>query len=372
MSAAPAFRPPALHLDAETGTAVLSGDWVFATVAAQQRQLARQLAAVPAGAGWDLSGIERFDSGAAVLLWQAWGGRWPAPLAARAAHRTLLQELAAAPPLPPEPVEAAWLAPVRFTGRITLGLAGLARDGLLLFGRLWLATGYLLLHPRDFPWRELSANLFKVGVMALGITALVGTLIGIVLSFLSAQQLARYGANVLIVDLLGISILRELGPLLAAILVAGRSGSAITAQLGVMKINQELDAMSALGLSPTLRLAFPKVLALVIAMPLLALWTDVLALAGGMLSALWELKLPPSQFLDRFPTAVPLRHLWIGLAKSVVFGGLIGVIACQCGFGVASNSESLGAATTRSVVSSITLVILVDALFATLLAMQRI
>jgi phospholipid/cholesterol/gamma-HCH transport system permease protein len=208
--------------------------------------------------------------------------------------------------------------------------------------------------------------MYHAGVSALGITALVGLLIGVVLSYLSSQQLARYGANVLIVDLLGISILRELGPLLAAILVAGRSGSAMTAQLGTMKLNQELDALSALGISPTLRLAWPKTVALLLVMPLLAAWTSALALLGGMLAANWELGLSFAQFLDRFPRAVKLVHLWVGLGKSAVFGLLIGLIGCHFGLTAPPSSEGLGRATTRAVVAAITLVIVADALFAVL------
>ena len=238
-----------------------------------------------------------------------------------------------------------------------------------LLGQLGGAWVFLLTHPREIPLKALSAHLFRAGVSALGITALVGFLIGIVLSYLSAQQLARFGANTFIVDFLGISILRELGPLLAAILVAGRSGSAMTAQIGMMKINQELDAMQVLGLSPLLRLAWPKITALGLAMPLLALWTSLLALLGGMLAAYWELDLPFAQFLDRFPLVVKPVHLWVGLGKSVVFGLLIGLIACHFGFRVQSTSQSLGASTTRSVVAAITLVIVADAFFAVLLSL---
>jgi phospholipid/cholesterol/gamma-HCH transport system permease protein len=233
-----------------------------------------------------------------------------------------------------------------------------------LLGRLVLDVGYLLRHPGRAPWREWSATLYRTGATALPITALVGFLIGIVVSYLSAQQLQTFGANVFIVDLLGISILRELGPLLAAILVAGRSGSAMTAQLGVMRVTQELDALSAFGVSQTLRLVLPKVLALSVALPLLVLWTDALALGGGMLAADLELGIGYPVFLRRLPEVVPIANLWIGLGKGVVFGLLIAVVACHFGLRIRPDTESLGAGTTSSVVTAITVVIIADAVFA--------
>ena len=137
-------------------------------------------------------------------------------------------------------------------------------------------------HPRTGPWREISANIYHSGFQALGITALVGFLIGVVLSYLSAQQLRMFGGDMYLVNILGMSVIRELGPLLAAILVAGRSGSSITAQLGVMRVTEELDAMLVMGISHGYRLIMPKVLALAISMPLLVVWTDAMALIGGM------------------------------------------------------------------------------------------
>ena len=302
----------------------------------------------------------------ALWLWQDWQGQLPAALCATEAQRTLWRDLAAAQAPAPTPIRRDALAPLRAVGRGALALLTQAQLVCMLWGRLLLASLHLLRHPSALPARELSANIYHAGVSALGITALVGLLIGVVLSYLSSQQLARYGANVLIVDLLGISILRELGPLLAAILVAGRSGSAMTAQLGTMKLNQELDALAAMGLSATLRLAWPKTVALLLVLPLLAVWTSALALVGGMLAAHWELGLSFGQFLDRFPRVVKLVHLWIGLGKSAAFGLLIGLIGCHFGLTAPPSSEGLGRATTRAVVAAITLVIVADALFAVL------
>jgi phospholipid/cholesterol/gamma-HCH transport system permease protein len=174
------------------------------------------------------------------------------------------------------------------------------------------------------------------------------------------------GADIYIVNLLGISIIRELGPVLAAVLVAGRSGSSMTAQLGVMRVTQELDALSVMGISHTLRLVLPKIVALTISLPVLVLWTDTIALAGGMFAAKLQLDLSYASFLLSLPVVVPIANFWLGLAKGAVFGAMIGLIACHFGLKVLPNTESLGHGTTSAVVTSITLVIVVDAIFAVL------
>jgi len=174
------------------------------------------------------------------------------------------------------------------------------------------------------------------------------------------------GADLFIVNILGISITRELGPVLVAVLVAGRSGSAMTAQIGVMRVTEEIDALAVMGISRSLRIVLPKVLALSLAMPLLVLWTSAMALLGGMVAANLQLGLSYGYFIDALPRAVPVANLIIGLGKGMAFGFLIALIACHCGLRVKPNTESLSAYTTASVVTSITVVILIDAVFAVL------
>lgn len=257
-------------------------------------------------------------------------------------------------------------AAVRAIGNGTLALLDQARDLLMLLGQLTLDLGYCLRHPTRAPWKELSACIYQTGAQALGITALVGLLIGVVLSYLSSQQLRTFGAGRYIIDILGISIVRELGPVLAAILVAGRSGSAITAKLGVMRVTQELDAMRVMGLPHGRRLVLPRVAGLTLIMPMLVLWTDAAALLGGMLAARTELGIQLPAFAAALPDAISLQNYAIGLGKGAVFGALVALIACHHGMRIAPNTESLGRGTTASVVSSITAVILADALFAIL------
>ena len=237
---------------------------------------------------------------------------------------------------------------------------------LFVLGQSVIELAALAREPARIPWRELSANVYRAGTQALGITALVGFLIGVVLSYLSAQQLKLFGADAFIINILGVSVVRELGPVLAAILVAGRSGSAITAALGVMRVTQELDAMAVMGIPHSLRLILPKMLALAISMPLVVLWTDAVALLGGMVAARIELGIGYHHFLMTLPDAVPIANLWLGLGKAVVFGVLIALVACHFGLRIEPNTESLGVGTTNSVVTSITVVILVDAVFAIL------
>ena len=183
------------------------------------------------------------------------------------------------------------------------------------------------------------------------------------LSYLSANQLRTFGASTFIVNILGMAVIRELGPVLAAILIAGRSGSAITAQIGVMRVTEELDAMSVMGISHGYRLIMPRVIALAISMPLLVAWTDVMALAGGMVAARYQLDISYAFFLRQLPDAVPVANLWLGLGKGVAFGMLIALTACHFGLRIKPNTQSLGQGTTASVVTSITVVILADAIF---------
>lgn len=223
-------------------------------------------------------------------------------------------------------------------------------------------------NPREIPALEISAAAFRGGAQALPIMALVGFLIGIVLSYLSAGQLRNLGAGFLIVNLLGATILRELGPLLAAILNAGRSGSAITAQIGVMRVTHELEAMTVLGISPALRLVLPKVAGQMIALPLVVLWTDVLALAGGMVGAKLQLNISCLAFVRQLPQVVSTTSLAFGIGKGALFGALVAIIACHFGLRIRPDTEGLAAGTTRSVVTSLTSVLLLDALLAVLCA----
>jgi phospholipid/cholesterol/gamma-HCH transport system permease protein len=312
---------------------------------------------------WDLSGVSALDHVGAQWLWDAWGRQRPRELLLSSAQEEIFSRLEQASDLKLQ-VAPARVRLIESLGRAVERLVRHLASFVGLLGQLLLDLLKLLAQPTRGPWREFSAQLFRIGFQALGITALVGFLIGVVLSYLSAQQLHAFGGDIYLVNILGMSIVRELGPMLAAILVAGRSGSAITAQLGVMRVTEELDAMEVMGMPHGFRLVLPRVMALAIAMPLLVVWTDAVALMGGMVAAWLELGLTPTYFISSLPDSVPLANYYIGLGKGVVFGTLIGLIACHFGLRIAPNTEDLGRGTTSSVVTGITVVILADAVFA--------
>jgi phospholipid/cholesterol/gamma-HCH transport system permease protein len=360
-------QAPVLLIDQGTQPVVRAGGhWQVQAIAVPGllTRLGQQIKQVPGEAAWDLREVAAMDHIGAQWLWNAWGGRRPRQLQLAENQEEIFRRL--------EENAALDLPQQKKSGRFSIpslaasveNLSGHALTFIGLIGQLTLDVATFATHPLRGPWKEISSNIYHIGYQALGITALVGFLIGVVLSYLSAQQLHTFGGDIYLVNILGMSIVRELGPMLAAILVAGRSGSAITAQLGVMRVTEELDAMLVMGMPHGFRLIMPRVLALAISMPLLVVWTDAIALLGGMAAAKLELGLSMTYFLQQLPSAVPLPNYWIGLGKGLVFGALIALVACHFGLRIKPNTESLGQGTTLSVVSAITVVILADAVFA--------
>lgn len=354
--------------DGDGERCVLEGAWNLHSLERRLGELERELARVAADSScaWDLRSVEVIDHAGAMLLWRAWGRTRAAALALRPEQEQLFlrMEPSAAAVAEPHAFDPMFVV-VYLGGKMLRTLDHLAHI-MVVLGQSVIELAALARHPRRIPWRELSANIYRTGTQALGITALVGFLIGVVLSYLSSQQLKLFGADAFIINILGVSVTRELGPVLAAILIAGRSGSAITAALGVMRVTQELDAMAVMGIPQSLRLILPKMLALAISMPLVVLWTNAVALLGGMVAARLELGIGYVYFLSSLPDAVPIANLWLGLGKGAVFGVMIALVACHFGLRIEPNTESLGIGTTNSVVTSITVVILVDAVFAIL------
>lgn len=348
--------------------ACLLGLWTAAQLAQPQLlpQLERSLTAVAATSAWDLRQAQQIDHVGAQLLWKHWNGQWPAALELLPAQRAVLERVAlfTTPPLARQPV--GWAQRYLALGAVLLGALAHVSAFVRLMGQLALNLLRLVRAPHEGPWRDFSGNLYRIGATALPITALVGFLIGVVLAYLTSQQLRQFGADAFIVNILGVALIRELGPMLAAILIAGRSGSAITAQIGVMRVTEELDAMRVMGISHSFRLVMPRAMALAVAMPLISAWTTLSALAGGMLAADVALSITPTYFLQALPAAVQMGNLALASGKSVVFGLMIALIGCHYGLRIQPNTQSLGEGTTASVVTSITAVILVDALFAIL------
>lgn len=251
-------------------------------------------------------------------------------------------------------------------GEATVGQWHEASAFLSFLGELvWRGTPLLLAFWR-IRWRAVLSEIEAAGVRALGIVGLLSFMIGMVMAYQGGATLQNYGANVLIVDLVGIITLREMGPLLAAIIVAGRTGSSYTAQLGTMRITEEIDALRAIGVPPFEILIFPKVLALVLTLPLLSVFADLMGLLGGAVVANFGFGVTFSVYFDRMPEAVSLTTLWLGLIKAPVFAIVIALIGCMQGLRVRGSAAEVGRATTVSVVQAIFMVIVIDATFSVL------
>ncbi len=253
-------------------------------------------------------------------------------------------------------------------------LDGLGRSVEAAFGQTVALLGFIgesavafagsVAHPARFRWRPILYNIRSAGFDALPIVGLLSFMLGIVIAYQGADQLRQYGANIFVADLVGLSLLREFAPLITAIIIAGRSGSAYAAQIGTMSVTEEIDAMRTLGIAPLDLLVLPKVLALLIALPLLTVFADVLGVFGGMIMARAQLGVGFGEFLDRFVKAVSITAYLIGICKAPVFAAIIAVIGCFQGFRTKGGAESVGRQTTLSVVQSIFLVIVADGLFS--------
>jgi len=251
-------------------------------------------------------------------------------------------------------------------GKKALEVYDNTKQFLAFVGELVITFIKTIYSPSALRWREIASNIESAGYTALPIIGLLSFLIGIVLAYQMGMQLQTYGANVFIVNFIGLAILREFGPLLTAIIIAGRTGSAFTAQLGMMQINEEIDALRTMGIAPIKLLVLPRIFALIIALPLLSVWSDVFGVLGGMLMAKGMLGINFYDFLQRFQDVIQLKTYLIGLVKTPVFALIIASIGCYQGLQVSGSAESVGRLTTKSVVQSIFFIIVADAGFSIL------
>lgn len=261
----------------------------------------------------------------------------------------------------PKEKKLPWLAAI---GKATLQQYQEMKEYFAFIGLLTMDALRLLKQGRMIRWPSLAAIIYRNGYDALIIIALLSMMVGIVIAYQMAVQLRSYGANIYIVDFLGLSVLREFAPLITAIMLAGRTGSSYTAQLGLMKINQEIDALDTMGITPSDILILPRIIGLLIALPLLTMWADVFGILGGMIMANNMLSITWYDFLHRFEQVIPTRALLIGLSKAPIFALLISSISCFQGIRVSGSAESVGKNTTKSVVLAIFFIIVVDALFS--------
>ncbi len=327
---------------------------------------AREIAAEPDPLTIDLSDVRNMDTVGAWVVYRTVRDRNAKVVGANDQAKSLLEQVAEAD----KPVQvhleerAGFIRVLRELGE-WVAEAGVTLVGLLgFFGATLIGFANLVKRPKRFRVNAVVQRFDVVGVRALGIIGLMSFLIGIVIAQQGAVQLQQFGAEIYTINLIGRITVRELGTLMTAIMVAGRSGSAFAAQLGTMKITEEIDAMRTIGVSPIEALVIPRLIATVVMMPLLAFWAMLMALLGGGIFVWLSLGIPPLTYIQRLQEVTPLTDLWIGLIKAPVFGFIIALAGCFQGMLVESNSEEVGQRTTTAVVQSIFLVIVLDSVFA--------
>ncbi len=327
----------------------------------------------------DISKVDALDTAGAWLIYRylrEWRrhGLIAELKGGKPAFRGLVDTVAendAACPEPPRPVNA-WVAIIARVGHSTLQIIAEAAQLISFLGATTAALGRGIVHPRRVRWVALIHHMERAGLDAMPIVGLISFLVGVVLAFQGADQLGRFGAEIFTVNLVGIGVLREMGVLLTAIVLAGRSGSAFAAQIGTMKVNQEVDAMQVMGFDPLDVLVVPRVAALILTLPLLTFYADLMGLAGGAVMAMLTLDISLFQYLRQLNDAVTPAALWVGLVKAPVFAFIIGLVGCFEGLRVSGSAESVGLLTTRAVVEGIFLVIVLDAAFSIFFAVVGI
>ncbi len=353
-------------------TIILTGDLLIDTIASLEleRVHADRI---------DLSQVRRFDTAGAwvvVLLEQRLRARGGAPqiIPANQSQEGLIATVRAHLPTNDARAQSAWRVPDQLAdiGQTVVSGLRLALQMIGFLGQVMAVILRLLISPRRMRWTSIFHHMQQVGLNAVPIVALMAFLIGVVLAFQGAAQLRQFGAEVFVVDLIAISILRELGILLTAIIVAGRSGSAFTAAVGSMKMREEVDAMRTLGLDPVAVLVVPRVVALIVMLPVLGIIANFSGLIGGALMSWIELGVSPGVFQSRLVSNTDVNHFTVGLIKAPFFALIIGIVGCFNGLQVKGDAESLGRLTSASVVLAIFLVITIDALFSIFFAVLEV
>lgn len=345
------------------------------SIAIEESARLRDTLSLARPASLDLSRLEHLDGGCAAILAAAlarWNqGREKVAVTGAAENIAAVLELnlgftGAAEPLLPAPKRQNAIEQV---GHATASLLDDLRAASEHVGRITLAMLAVVRRPRSLPWSSVGRLIERHGVDGTPIVALITFLVGMVSAFQASLQLKKFGADTLIADLVGLSITRELAPLMTAIVLAGRSGAAIAAELGTMRVSEEVDALTTMGLDPHRFLVLPRLIALVLVAPLLTLIADLVGVAGGVLVALATLEVTWQGLLGAIQEAVSLRDVFGGLAKAMIFGGLVALIACQRGLATRGGAEGVGRSTTSAVVACLFALVSADALFGVLFSM---
>jgi len=363
---------PASFSQPSPQSVVLTGGWTAVGMGGIEHRLEALIASSGAETLVDGAGVDALDTAGAwvlqrLLLRTRGTGVAPTVSGLRAPFARLMDVVARQ-----FADQAAHPAPARTPAqnaleRIGRGTVAALQEGLSMLsfvGEIAASIARCIAHPSRWRWRPVLFNIRTAGFDALPIVGLLSFLLGVVVAYQGADQLRQYGANIFVADLVGVSMLREFAPLITAIIVAGRSGSSYAAQIGTMAVTEEIDAMQTLGIDPQEMLVLPKVAALMIALPLLTVFADVLGVLGGMVMARQQLDVGYVDFLDRFVKAVVTSTALTGIGKAPIFAAIIAVVGCYQGFRTKGGADSVGRQTTRSVVQAIFLVIVADALFS--------
>lgn len=340
-----------------------SGEWTLKSVS----QIEKILIKTPRDKKiiWDLSGVSDFDSAGVLLFieyYQEFQKNNEVEVVGYSKNQKEMYELLKVSDHDSiTPVKKGFLENL---GRDTLKMYQDLKDFVTFLGHIFVAMFHTVIRPKDIRFKEMVYHIHQSGFNALIIIGLTSFLVGMVIAYQGAVQLAKFGADIFIVDTVAISITRELGPMITAIVIAGRSGSAYTAEIGAMKITEEISAMRTMGFDPYYFLVLPRIFALMIALPLLIFFADIVGILGGLVAAKMQLGISITQFTDRLYEVLEVKHYVLGMIKGPVFAFIIATIGCFRGFQVSNNTESLGLHTTASVVNAIFMVIAFDALFS--------
>lgn len=370
----PLFAPSFEYIGGERPRLVLQGAWTVALLGDLDRPL-RSLIEENGGGGvteLDLSGLEKLDTAGAYLIdrtVRAFAGPDPSLVGADESVHSLLQQARTlstqeehAPPVRED--GHGFIDLLERTGRNAKHMWDEFLETLSFFGATLVAISAVVWRPAKMRWTALVSVMEDAGLDAVPIIAFLSFFVGMVVAFIGATTLAQFGATIFVVELVGFGVLRELGGVLVAIIIAGRTNSAFTAQIGAMKMRQEIDAMQTLGLDPMHVIVAPRVLAMMIMVPVLTFIGMLTAIAGGMTVGWLILDINPTVFFNRLQENVPIDQFWIGMSKAPVFGLAIALIGCRQGLEVGGSVQSLGHHTTKSVVQALFSIIVIDAFFA--------
>ena len=364
----PSIPEFALETSGEQTVLRVSGDWTVRTVQAVDDGL-RDLEAHEGALVLDAAALGKLDTAGAFVIDRTLRQLSEAPARIEGNHsnaENLIGQVHAVTDVeePKRPPHGGLVDMLERTGRGFMNMLGEAKDTLAFLGETLVTTFRLVLTPWKLRWTSIVSVLEEAGLDAMPIIAFLSFFVGMVVAFIGATTLRDLGSEIFVVELIGFAMLRELGVIMTGIVLAGRTNSSFTAQIGTMKMRQEIDAMQPLGLKPMDVLVAPRIIAMVVATPVLAFVGTLAGTAGGVIVGWLVLDIDPALFLDRLQSNVPLDQFWVGMSKAPVFGFVVALIACRQGLNVGGSVQSLGSKTTTSVVQAIFSIIVIDALFA--------